>query len=328
VVVDPAIERIAHIHGVGEQQRIFSGRQIGLVGASQVLEYANRTPLADVVSVVLLTDPQGRHYGVAVDRFVAEQTLVVQPLDARLGKLQDIQAGAVMEDGSPVLILDVEDLLRSIEKQVASGTLRRVDADAAARAPQRRKRILVVDDSLTVRELERKLLSNRGYDVAVAVDGMDGWNMARAQQFDLVVTDVDMPRMDGIEAAERLAKNHVAPVVLLTAFSQKDLVERASESGALAYVVKPFTPNDLLPAIEIALARYAQIITLEAEVSDLAERFETRKLVDRAKGLLNDKMGLSEPDAFRWIQKASMDRRLTMHEVAKAIIEQLAPAKK
>jgi len=116
-------------------------------------------------------------------------------------------------------------------------------------------------------------------------------------------------------------------VVLLTAFSQKELVERASEAGALAYVVKPFTPNDLLPAIEIALARYAQIITLEAEVSDLVERFETRKLVDRAKGLLNEKMGLTEPEAFRWIQKASMDRRLTMHDVSQAIIEQLSAKK-
>src|SRR5690606_5729552 len=102
----------------------------------------------------------------------------------------------------------------------------------------------------------------------------------------------------------------------------KELVERATEAGALAYVVKPFTPSDLLPAIEIALARHAQIVTLEAEVADLAERFETRKLVDRAKGLLNDKMGLTEPEAFRWIQKASMDRRLTMHDVAKTIIEQ------
>jgi response regulator NasT len=144
---------------------------------------------------------------------------------------------------------------------------------------------------------------------------------------DLVIMDVKMPQLDGISAAERLSKNHIAPVVLLTAFSQKELVERASEAGALAYVVKPFTPNDLLPAIEIALARYEQIITLEAEVSDMVERFETRKLVDRAKGLLNEKMGLSEPEAFRWIQKASMDRRLTMQDVAKAIIEQLAPKK-
>jgi response regulator NasT len=136
--------------------------------------------------------------------------------------------------------------------------------------------------------------------------------------------DVKMPLLDGISAAEKLSKNHIAPVVLLTAFSQKELVERATEAGALAYVVKPFTPNDLLPAIEIALARYAQIIALESEVSDLAERFETRKLVDRAKGLLNDKMGLTEPEAFRWIQKASMDRRLTMQDVAKTIIEQFA----
>jgi response regulator NasT len=136
-----------------------------------------------------------------------------------------------------------------------------------------------------------------------------------------------MPQLDGIEAAERLAKDHIAPVVLLTAFSQKELVERATEAGALAYVVKPFTPADLLPAIEIALARHAQILALEAEVQDMVERFETRKLVDRAKGLLNEKMGLTEPEAFRWIQKASMDRRLTMHDVAQAVIEQLAPKK-
>ena len=150
---------------------------------------------------------------------------------------------------------------------------------------------------------------------------------SRRTRPDVAVLDVEMPGLDGISAAERIAKARIAPVVLLTAFSQKELVERASEAGALAYVVKPFTPNDLLPAIEIALARYEQIITLEAEVADMVERFETRKLVDRAKGLLNEKMGLSEPEAFRWIQKASMDRRLTMQDVAKAIIEQLAPKK-
>ena len=144
---------------------------------------------------------------------------------------------------------------------------------------------------------------------------------------DLVIMDIKMPQLDGISAAGRLTKGNVAPVVLLTAFSQKELVERAGEAGALAYVVKPFTPNDLLPAIEIALARHEQIVTLESEVADMVERFETRKLVDRAKGLLNEKMGLTEPEAFRWIQKASMDRRLTMQDVAKAIIEQLAPKK-
>jgi response regulator NasT len=173
-----------------------------------------------------------------------------------------------------------------------------------------------------------EILRDNGFDVVgEAGDGETAVQLATELRPDLVIMDVKMPQLDGISAAEKLSKNHIAPVVLLTAFSQKELVERASEAGALAYVVKPFTPNDLLPAIEIALARYEQIITLEAEVSDMVERFETRKLVDRAKGLLNEKMGLSEPEAFRWIQKASMDRRLTMQDVAKAIIEQLAPKK-
>jgi response regulator NasT len=138
--------------------------------------------------------------------------------------------------------------------------------------------------------------------------------------------DIKMPNMDGITAAEKLVGSKT-PIVLLTAFSQKELVDRASEAGAMAYVVKPFTPNDLLPAIEIALSRHAQFTALEAEISDLNERFETRKLVDRAKGLLNEKMNLSEPEAFRWIQKASMDRRLTMQEVAITVIEQLGGPK-
>ena len=171
-------------------------------------------------------------------------------------------------------------------------------------------------------------LRDNGFEVVgEAGDGETAVALATELRPDLVIMDVKMPLLDGISAAERLSKNHIAPVVLLTAFSQKELVDRATEAGALAYVVKPFTPNDLLPAIEIALARYAQIIALEAEVSDLVERFATRKLVDRAKGLLNDKMGLTEPEAFRWIQKASMDRRLTMHDVAQAIIEQLSAKK-
>jgi response regulator NasT len=136
--------------------------------------------------------------------------------------------------------------------------------------------------------------------------------------------DVKMPLLDGISAAEILTKRHIAPVVLLTAFSQRELVERAAEAGALAYVVKPFTPNDLIPAIDIALTRYQQITALEDEISDLAERLETRKVLDRAKGILNDTMGLTEPEAFRWIQKASMDRRLSMREVAQTVIDQLA----
>jgi AmiR/NasT family two-component response regulator len=194
--------------------------------------------------------------------------------------------------------------------------------------PTRARRVVVAEDESLIRLDIVETLRDNGFDVVgEAGDGETAVALATELRPDLVVMDVKMPHLDGITAAERLAKNHVAPVVLLTAFSQKELVERASEAGAMAYVVKPFTPNDLLPAIEIALSRYQQIITLEAEVADLVERFETRKLVDRAKGLLNEKMGLSEPDAFRWIQKASMDRRLTMHDVAKAIIDQLAPKK-
>ncbi|HWK20476.1 MAG TPA: response regulator [Microbacteriaceae bacterium] len=190
------------------------------------------------------------------------------------------------------------------------------------------RRVIVAEDESLIRMDIVEILTDNGFDVVgEAGDGEAAVQLATELRPDLVVMDVKMPKLDGISAAERLSKNHIAPVVLLTAFSQKELVERASEAGALAYVVKPFTPNDLLPAIEIALARYQQIIALESEVADLAERFETRKLVDRAKGLLNEKMGLSEPDAFRWIQKASMDRRLTMHEVAQTIIEQLAPKK-
>ena len=191
-----------------------------------------------------------------------------------------------------------------------------------------RRRVVVAEDESLIRMDIVEILNDNGFEVVgEAGDGETAVQLATELKPDLVVMDVKMPQLDGISAAERLSKNHIAPVVLLTAFSQKELVERATEAGALAYVVKPFTPNDLLPAIEIALARYQQIIALEAEVSDMVQRFETRKLVDRAKGLLNEKMGLSEPDAFRWIQKASMDRRLTMHDVAQAIIEQLAPKK-
>ncbi|PPF52250.1 ANTAR domain-containing protein [Clavibacter michiganensis] len=199
------------------------------------------------------------------------------------------------------------------------------DQETAPAAP---RRVVVAEDESLIRLDIVETLRDNGFEVVgEAGDGETAVALATELRPDLVIMDVKMPQLDGISAAERLNRNHIAPVVLLTAFSQKELVERAGEAGALAYVVKPFTPNDLLPAIEIALARYAQIITLEAEVSDLVERFETRKLVDRAKGLLNEKMGLTEPEAFRWIQKASMDRRLTMHDVAQAIIEQLSAKK-
>ncbi|RRJ87260.1 response regulator [Gulosibacter macacae] len=190
------------------------------------------------------------------------------------------------------------------------------------------RRVVVAEDESLIRLDIVEILRDNGFDVVgEAGDGETAVALARELRPDLVVMDVKMPKLDGISAAKQLSDEHIAPVVLLTAFSQKELVDRATEAGALAYVVKPFTQNDLLPAIEIALARHQQIVALEAEVADLAERFETRKLVDRAKGLLTDKMGLTEPEAFRWIQKASMDRRLTMHEVAQAVVEQLAPKK-
>jgi AmiR/NasT family two-component response regulator len=191
------------------------------------------------------------------------------------------------------------------------------------------RRVVVAEDESLIRLDIVEILRDNGFDVVgEAGDGETAVQLATELRPDLVVMDVRMPQLDGIKAAERLTRDHIAPVVLLTAFSQKELVEQATEAGALAYVVKPFTPADLLPAIEIALARYAQIVALETEVADMVERFETRKLVDRAKGLLNEKMGLSEPEAFRWIQKASMDRRLTMHDVAQAVIEQLSAPKK
>ncbi len=186
------------------------------------------------------------------------------------------------------------------------------------------RRVVVAEDEALIRmDIVETLRDNGFIVVGEAGDGERAVELAIELRPDLVVMDVKMPKLDGISAAERLSKDNIAPVVLLTAFSQKELVNRASEAGAMAYVVKPFSPNDLLPAIEIALSRYAQIQALESEVADLAERFETRKVVDIAKGILNEKMGLTEPEAFRWIQKASMDRRLTMKDVAITIIDQL-----
>jgi response regulator NasT len=191
-----------------------------------------------------------------------------------------------------------------------------------------KRRVVIAEDEALIRLDLREMLEEEGWTVVgEAGDGEEAVRLAEETRPDLVICDVKMPKLDGISAATRIGEARIAPVVMLTAFSQRELVERARDAGAMAYVVKPFGRADLVPAIELAVARYAETKALESEVADLQERFETRKLVDRAKGLLNEKMGLSEPEAFRWIQKASMDRRLTMHDVAQAIIEQLAPKK-
>ena len=166
------------------------------------------------------------------------------------------------------------------------------------------------------------MLVEEGFEVVgQAGDGETAVSLVEENRPDLVVLDVKMPRLDGIAAAQRIASQRIAPVVILTAFSQRDLVERARDAGAMAYLVKPFTKNDLVPAIEMAISRFAELQMLESEVADLTERLETRKLVDRAKGVLQAQLELSEPDAFRWIQKTAMDLRLSMRQVAEGVVD-------
>jgi response regulator NasT len=180
---------------------------------------------------------------------------------------------------------------------------------------------VIAEDEALIRMDLAEMLAEEGYDVVgEAGDGEAAVAMAEQHRPDLVVLDVKMPRLDGISAAQRIAGQRIAPVVILTAFSQRDLVERASKAGAMAYLVKPFTKNDLVPAVEMALSRFAELQMLEAEVADLTERLETRKLVDRAKGVLQERLELSEPEAFRWIQKTAMDLRLSMRQVAEGVI--------
>lgn len=194
---------------------------------------------------------------------------------------------------------------------------------AEEQAPART--IVVAEDEALIRLDIVEILKDQGFDVVAETDnGKTAVELAQKHRPDLVLMDVKMPIMDGITAAEEITKEQIAPVVLLTAFSQKELVDRAVDAGAMAYVVKPFTPNDLIPAIEVAMSRYEQIRALEKEVGTIRDQFETRKLVDRAKSLLITKMNLTEPEAFRWIQKTSMDRRLSMREVSDTIIKQLS----
>lgn len=199
----------------------------------------------------------------------------------------------------------------------------------SADAPQsedqdRAYRALVVEDEALIRLDIVETLTEAGIEViGEAGDGESAIEKANELDPDVIVMDVKMPGMDGITAAEKILAERTCAVVMLTAFSQRELVERARDAGAMAYVVKPFTPADLIPAIDIAISRFQEIVALENEVVSLTDQFETRKRVDRAKGLLMSNMGLSEPEAFRWIQKTSMDRRLTMREVADAVIDQV-----
>ena len=180
---------------------------------------------------------------------------------------------------------------------------------------------MIAEDEALIRLDLAEMLEEEGYlVVGQAGDGERAVELAEEHRPDLVVLDVKMPRLDGIAAAERIASRRIAPVVILTAFSQRDLVDRARDAGAMAYLVKPFTQTDLVPAIEMAVSRFAELRMLEAEVADLAERLETRKAVDRAKAVLQKQLDLSEPDAFRWIQKTAMDLRLSMRQVADGVV--------
>jgi response regulator NasT len=184
------------------------------------------------------------------------------------------------------------------------------------------RRVVIAEDEALIRMDLAEMLAEEGYAVVgQAGDGATAVELAERERPDLVILDVKMPVLDGIAAAERIAQARIAPVVILTAFSQRDLVDRARDAGAMAYLVKPFSRSDLLPAIEIALSRFTELAALEQEVADLGEQLAARKAVDRAKGILQKELGLSEPEAFRWIQKTAMDLRRSMREVAEGVVE-------
>lgn len=184
-----------------------------------------------------------------------------------------------------------------------------------------RPRVLIAEDEAIIRMDLREILEEEGYEVVEASDGEEAVRLAREVRPELAILDIKMPRKDGLEAAQEISGERIAPVLILTAYSQRDLVEQAAEAGAMGYLVKPFQKHDLLPAIEIAKGRYLQLAALADEVGDLTERLETRKLVDRAKGMLMDRYKMSESDAFHFIQKAAMEQRITMRAVAGKVIE-------
>lgn len=224
----------------------FNGQNISLVGAHQVLELEQRDLKDELLSVIVLSD-RTNYYGLVVDRFLGERDLVVRPLDSRLGKVRDISAAALMEDGSPVLIIDVEDLVRSLDLLLSSGRLSQITQNSQVKESKRHQKILVVDDSITVREMERKLLQNKGYQVDVAVNGVDAWNEARTGEYDLIITDVDMPRMNGIELVNNL-KNHgklkSIPVIIVSYKDREEDRLLGLEAGANYYLTKSSFHDD------------------------------------------------------------------------------------
>jgi len=236
----------------GQQHFSFDGKRVGLVTAHQILQTAAFEAASDALNVVVIGQGAAS-YGIVIDRFLGERMLVVQPLDKRLGKVRNIAAGALMENGDPLLIADLDDWLRSVEKLVGSGELGRVGPNAARSSVTSAKRVLVVDDSLTVRELERKLLASRGYDVSVAVDGMDGWNAVRGERFDLVITDIDMPRLDGIELVtliKRDAQLSGLPVMIVSYKDRAEDRQRGLDAGADYYLAKgSFHDQALIEAV-------------------------------------------------------------------------------
>ncbi|MDU9402289.1 hybrid sensor histidine kinase/response regulator [Pseudomonas sp. zfem004] len=249
--LDVPAESIVQIEG--RQHFWHEDRHIGLVAASQLLNRPAAQDAGQNLRVVVIRE-RDQLYGVAVERLIGERVLVVMPLDPRLGKVQDISAGALLDDGSVVLIIDVEDLLRSVDKLLSTGRLERIERGGQHGRGIARRRVLVVDDSLTVRELQRKLLGNRGYEVAVAVDGMDGWNALRSDDFDLLITDIDMPRMDGIELVTLVRRDQRLQSLPVMVVSYKDREEdrrRGLDAGADYYLAKAsFHDDALLDAVE------------------------------------------------------------------------------
>jgi two-component system, chemotaxis family, sensor histidine kinase and response regulator WspE len=252
--IDQVVQLSPTALAVAENRPFFDldGQAIGLVLAHQVLELsgAMQPPLSPLLSTVVISDRLSR-YGLVVDRFLGEQSLVVRPLDPRLGKVPNISAAALMDDGSPLLIVDVEDLVRSIDKQLNSGSFGVFASASPAARPN--KRILVVDDSITVREMERKLLQNHGYQVDVAVNGMDGWNAARSDSYDLIVTDIDMPRMNGFELVEQIKSSpnlKQIPVIIVSYKDRPNDRLQGLEAGADYYLTKSsFHDDTLLQAV-------------------------------------------------------------------------------